>query len=805
MNVVVVESPAKAKTITKYLGAGFTVLASYGHVRDLPSKNGSVDPDNDFSMQWEVDDRGEKQISDIARALKGAKNLYLATDPDREGEAISWHISEILRQKKVLTGLNVQRVVFHEITKNAVQQAIKNPRTLNQELIDAYLARRALDYLVGFTLSPVLWRKLPGSRSAGRVQSVALRLICEREAEIEAFKAQEYWSVEAMLTTPSGQSFTARLTHLQGQKLDKFSLANETLATSAVSAVNAATLTIGTLEQKRVRRHPPAPFTTSTLQQEASRKLGFGATRTMRAAQRLYEGVDIGGETTGLITYMRTDSVTMAGEAISGARSLIKQNFGEAYLPEAPRQYKTKSKNAQEAHEAVRPTDFNRLPQELKGQLDDDLLALYTLIWQRALASQMQSMELEQTTADITSAAGTVTLRANGSVVVFDGFGKLYEESQDDPTDEENRRLPPLYKGDALGIKAVAPHQHFTEPPPRYSEASLVKKMEELGIGRPSTYASILQVLQDRGYAVLDKKRFTPSDRGRIVTSFLTGFFQRYVEYSFTADLEEKLDSIAEGGLAWREVMRAFWDDFKIAIEATSSLTISAVINVLDQDLDTHFFARVEKGRTCPQCNEGRLSLKLGKFGAFIGCARYPDCTFTRKLTEQAQDDSANPDDGGVVLPKELGVDPETKQPVSLRRGPYGLYVQRGDAKDKDSVKRVGLTRGTNPSMMTLDMALRLLALPREVGKHPETGEAIIANIGRFGPYVQHAGVFASIPKAEDVLEVGLNRAVDLLAEKAARKSKFPSRARKAKPTPAKKLATRKKKSRSAGQKDSDA
>ncbi|MFQ3623868.1 MAG: type I DNA topoisomerase, partial [Acetobacteraceae bacterium] len=592
MDVVVVESPAKAKTINSYLGRGFTVVASYGHVRDLPAKDGSVRPDEAFAMDWQADERGEKQMRAIAAALKGAKTLYLATDPDREGEAISWHVKEMLASRRALKGVDVKRIVFNEITRTAVKRALESPRDLDSDLIDAYLARRALDYLFGFTLSPVLWRKLPGARSAGRVQSVALRLVCEREAEIEAFRAREYWTIEGDFRTEAGVPFTARLTVLDGRKLGQFDLPDERAALAAKSAAEAARYRIASVERKRVKRNPPPPFTTSTLQQEASRKLGFGATRTMRAAQQLYEGVEIGGETVGLITYMRTDGVQMAEEAIAAIRAHIGEAFGPDYLPAAPRRYSSKAKNAQEAHEAIRPTDIARRPDQVAAALSEDQRRLYELVWKRAAASQMASAELDQTTVEILSDDGRIGFRATGSVVAFDGFLRLYREDRDDAAgeDEEGRILPAMRTGERPGLVAARAEQHFTQPPPRYTEASLVKKLEELGIGRPSTYASILQVLQDRAYVRLENRRFVPEDRGRIVTAFLTGFFEHYVAYDFTAGLEEKLDDISGGRAEWRAVMRAFWRDFVRAVEETKELRISDVADALDRDLGPHFF-----------------------------------------------------------------------------------------------------------------------------------------------------------------------------------------------------------------------
>ncbi|GAB4356997.1 MAG: type I DNA topoisomerase [Kiloniellaceae bacterium] len=773
MNVVVVESPAKAKTINKYLGQDYQVLASYGHVRDLPPKDGSVRPDEDFSMSWQVDERGEKRLKEIAAAVKNSKHLYLATDPDREGEAISWHIVDELKRRKALDGVDVERVVFNEITKKAIVEAFQHPRRLNQELIDAYMARRALDYLVGFTLSPVLWRKLPGSRSAGRVQSVALRLICEREAEIEAFKPREYWSIDVNLENPEGAPFTARLTHLDGAKLDKFDLADEAAAKAAARKIEAAArLAVAQVERKQTKRNPYPPFTTSTLQQEASRKLGFSTTRTMRVAQRLYEGVDIGGETVGLITYMRTDGITLAQEALDGARALIGSDFGDAYLPAAPRQYKSKQKNAQEAHEAIRPTDVFRRPKDMRSYLDDDGRKLYELIWNRTVACQMASAELDQVAVDIDVDGKVARLRATGSIVTFDGFLKLYQEDRDDkPADDDenagDRRLPKLSEGDAVTRKAVLPEQHFTQPPPRYSEASLVKKMEELGIGRPSTYASILQVLQDRNYVRLDRRRFIPEDRGRLVVAFLASFFERYVQYNFTAEMEEKLDDISGGRVDWRRVLRDFWEDFSTSVDGAKDLSITQVIDALDEDLGPHFFPADPENpgkdpRACPACGAGRLGLRLGRNGGFIGCSNYPECRYTRPLAVPGEEEDIGVD---LTNPKVLGQDPESGKDVTLRKGPFGIYLQLGEAEGDDKPKRASLPKNIAPADVDLQTGLALLALPREIGPHPEDGKPISAGIGRFGPYVKHGSTYRSLSEGDDVLTIGLNRAVTLIAE----------------------------------------
>ncbi|GBR46465.1 type I DNA topoisomerase [Neokomagataea thailandica] len=771
-DVVVVESPAKAKTINKYLGSDYTVLASFGHVRDLPPKDGSVRPDENFAMAWQTDERGSKQISAIAKALKGAKNLYLATDPDREGEAISWHVRSVLEDKKLLKNLTVHRVTFNEITKSAVQAAMAAPRELDQPLIDAYLARRALDYLVGFTLSPVLWRKLPGSRSAGRVQSVALRLICEREAEIEVFKPREYWSVTGGFKTPAQAAFQAKLTQLQGDKLDQFTLNTEALAFAARDTVRASSFTVRAVERKRTKRNPPPPFTTSTLQQEASRKLGMSAQTTMRTAQQLYEGVEIGGETVGLITYMRTDGVTMAQEAIASIRGHIGQAFGSEYVPTSPRAYATKAKNAQEAHEAIRPTEIIRTPAHVSATLTPDQKRLYDLIWKRSVASQMQSAEMDQVAVTLADESGKTLLRATGSTIAFDGFLKLYIEGRDDSKtgdDDDSRLLPPMKEGDRISTTAVDAEQHFTQPPPRYSEASLVKKMEEIGIGRPSTYASILSVLRDRNYVRLETRRFMPEDRGRLVTAFLTSFFERYVDTSFTASLEEQLDDISGARADWHDVMAAFWRDFSAAVDQTKDLKISDVIDALDDDLGAHFFPAKDDGtdpRTCTACGTGRLGLRLGKHGAFIGCSNYPECQFTRRLVaDDGQDDGLK--DGMRVV----GQDPTTQEDITIRRGPYGLYIQRGEADPNDKKakpKRTTIPKGLDGNTITLEQSLGLLSLPRVIGPHPETGETIEAGLGRFGPYVKMGAIFGTLDKDDDVLTVGLNRAVDSLAKKLA-------------------------------------
>jgi DNA topoisomerase I len=767
MNIVIVESPAKAKTINKYLGPSYEVLASFGHVRDLPAKNGSVDPDANFQMIWEIDPKANSRLNDIAKALKGATRLILATDPDREGEAISWHVLEVMKEKRALKDQKIERVVFNAITKQAVTDAMKAPRQIDGALVDAYMARRALDYLVGFTLSPVLWRKLPGARSAGRVQSVALRLVCDRELEIEKFVPREYWSLVATLTTPRGDAFEARLVGADGKKIQRLDIGSGAEAEDFKKAIEAANFTVTTVEAKPARRNPQAPFTTSTLQQEASRKLGFAPAHTMRIAQRLYEGIDIGGETTGLITYMRTDGVQIDGSAITQARKVIGEDYGNAYVPDAPRQYQAKAKNAQEAHEAIRPTDLSRRPSEMRRKLDNDQARLYELIWIRTIASQMESAELERTTVDIAAKAGSrvLELRASGQVVKFDGFLALYQEGRDDEEDEDSRRLPAMSQGEALKRQNLAVTQHFTEPPPRFSEASLVKRMEELGIGRPSTYASILQVLKDRGYVKLEKKRLHGEDKGRVVVAFLENFFARYVEYDFTAALEEQLDRVSNNEISWQQVLKEFWVGFIGAVNDIKDLRVAEVLDALDDMLGPHIYPpRADGGdiRQCPTCGTGKLNLKAGKFGAFVGCSNYPECRYTRPL---AADSEASAD-------RVLGKDPETDRDVVVKAGRFGPYIQLGEQKDyaeDEKPKRAGIPKNMSPSDIELELALKLLSLPREIGKHPETGQPITAGIGRFGPFVKHEKTYASLEAGDEVFDVGLNRAVTLIAEKIAK------------------------------------
>ena len=755
MHLVIVESPAKAKTINKYLGPDYKVLASYGHVRDLPPRDGSVRPDEDFAMSWEVDAKASKRLSEIAEAAKASDRIILATDPDREGEAISWHVLDVLQQKRVVKDKPVERVVFNAITRSAVTEAMKAPRQIDMELVKAYLARRALDYLVGFNLSPVLWRKLPGARSAGRVQSVALRLVVDREIEIERFITREYWTVEADMTS-AGAPFTARLAIHEGRKLTKFDLGDEAAAAAARQAVISGAFTISAVEKKPARRSPAPPFTTSTLQQEAARKLGFSAQRTMQAAQKLYEGIDIGGETVGLITYMRTDGVQSAPEALQEARQVISGLFGADYVPESARQYRTKARNAQEAHEAIRPTSLARNPGSLR--LEGDLGRLYALFWKRMMASQMESARIERTTVDLSTADGRTGLRATGQVILFDGYLKVYEEGRDDPEDEDGGRLPPLREAASAEVRVARADQHFTEPPPRYSEASLVRKMEELSIGRPSTYASILSVLRDRSYVRMEKNRFIPEDKGRLVTVFLESFFNRYVEYDFTAALEEKLDQVSAGDLDWKALLREFWGDFHGATQEVLQRSTRDVIEALNTTLGPFLFPS-PGGRACPKCGTGELSLKPSRFEPFIGCSNYPECRYTRKFGPPSEEGDVPAGD------RELGTDPETGQTVFLKSGRFGPFVQLGE---DEKPKRASLPKGWSPEAMDLEKGLRLLRLPREVGNHPEDGGVILAGIGRYGPFVQHAGVYANLQGVDEVFEVGVNRAVTLLAEKKA-------------------------------------
>ena len=776
MKLLVVESPAKSKTISKYLGNDFVVVPSIGHVRDLDPHDGSVDVDNGFKMKWAIMDGKEKQIKEIQKYIKKVDAVYLATDPDREGEAISWHIVDILRERNSLDK-PIHRVVFHEITKSAVNNAIQNPREIDNKLVDAYLARRALDFLVGFKLSPVLWRKLPGCKSAGRVQSVALKLICERECEIEKFQKREYWSIEGNFLTSDNEQFFAKLFSYNGNKLDKFDIPTKDKADEVLSHLlidnngNSLSYKVGNIERKRQQRKPVAPFTTSTLQQEASRKLGFSAKQTMQIAQKLYEGVDIGGETVGLITYMRTDSVNLAKEAVDLIRNTISDNFGLEYLPEKSVSYDNKSKNAQEAHEAIRPTYANKIPSSIKSYLDANQLKLYELIWKRTVASQMKPAELDLVSADIVNDFGSV-FRANGSMVAFDGFMKLYKEDKDDVSDNsDNKMLPSMRENDVVSVDEIKPEQHFTQPPPRYTEASLVKKMEELGIGRPSTYASILSVIQDRHYADLVKKRFIPQDRGRIVSVFLSKYFTKYMEYDFTAFMEDELDDISNGLKDYKNVLNEFWGDFKSAVDSSSNLSMDDITGVIDEELGAHFFPDNEESRKCPDCGSGRLSIKLGKFGGFIGCSNYPVCKYTKPLI--LNDDSVNADgdnrvseSGNSVLGKN-----DNGDNIYLRKGPYGMYLQLGDV-DKSNVRgpvRASIPKNILVDNLSLEQAKFLLSLPRSLGFDGDE-EVFVAN-GKYGPYLKKGKLLKTLPSSVSIFDVDIKIAHDLLIGVVAKES----------------------------------
>ncbi len=768
MPVVVVESPAKAKTINKYLGSDYTVLASYGHVRDLPPKDGSVDPENEFDMLWEVASDSKKHVKAIADALAEDGELILATDPDREGEAISWHLQEALtKRKSIKKDTPVSRVTFNAITKAAVTEAMQNPRQVDMPLVEAYLARRALDYLVGFNLSPVLWRKLPGAKSAGRVQSVSLRIIVEREMEIEVFKAREYWSVSAVLATPRGQEYEARLTLLAGKKVDKFDIENQTQAEMAVQAITSRDLTIQSVEAKPASRNPSAPFMTSTLQQEASRKFGYGARQTMSLAQRLYEA--------GYITYMRTDGIDMAPEAAQAARDAIATRYGKEYVPAKPREYKNKAKNAQEAHECIRPTDMMADPKSLKVT-EEDQRKLYDLIWKRTLACQMEGARMERTTVEIGSADGQVGLRASGQVVTFDGFLRVYEEGRDDDVvDDDDKRLPQIAEGEPAEKRGITPNQHFTQPPPRYTEATLVKRMEELGIGRPSTYASIVTTIQDREYVRKEKNRLYPEDKGRLVIAFLENYFRKYVGYDFTASLEEELDDVSAGNRNYKNVLGRFWEDFSAAIGETSELRITEVLEKINEVLEPHLFPPNEDGsnpRLCPNCQLGKLSMRTARSGgAFIGCSEYPSCRYTRPFGPP------NPEAEASAIPPEgklLGVDAGDE--IRIFKGRFGPYAQRGEITEENKKPpRQSIPKEWPPEEVELEKAVMLLSLPREIGPHPEDGVTVWANIGRYGPYLKHAastsdrgGTNANLEGLDEVWTVGMNRAVQLLAEKVA-------------------------------------
>ena len=764
MNLVIVESPAKAKTINKYLGEDYIVLASYGHVRDLPSKNGSVDTENNFKMTWEIDPGSKKPLKEIYDAAKDAKKIILATDPDREGEAIAWHVKNILDDKKLLKDKKVERVVFNEITKKAVKNGIDNPREINTELVDAYMARRALDYLVGFNISPILWTKLPGSKSAGRVQSVALKLIVERENEIELFKPQEYWSIQSLFKNKDIKDLNSKIILFKSEKVDKFYFKNEEQTKSAVDEIKKHDYQITQIEKKPYKRNPYAPFTTSTMQQEASKKLGFGASRTMQVAQRLYQGFEIDGETVGLITYMRTDGTQISNEALETCRNYISQKLGKDYLPDQPRNYSgKKAKNAQEAHEAIRPTDINRDPSSLKSILDRDQMRLYELIWNRTVSSQMESAEFERTSIDICNKDKSIIFRANGSIQKFDGYLKLYQETKEedekkeDNEDDENI-LPDVNNGDALIINKILDEQHFTNPPPRYSEASLVKKLEELGIGRPSTYASIISVLSTRNYVELINKKFIPTDRGKLITAFLDKLFNKYVDYNFTANLEDNLDEITSGKIKWIDVLSQFWEQFNINVNEVKELRTRAILDMLNESLADIIFDKDESGsveRKC-QCG-GELSLKVGRFGAFIGCANYPECKFTRPLSKiKAAQETF------MSEPKEIGETDDGKK-ITLKKGRFGPYLQVGN--EEKEMKNFSIPKGISPDEVDIEKAKFLSGLPKVIGKYPDNNEDITLNNGRFGPYVKCSNKSATLESPEDIFSIGLNKAITLIAE----------------------------------------
>ncbi|XCE52621.1 type I DNA topoisomerase [Candidatus Liberibacter asiaticus] len=764
MNVIIVESPAKAKTISKYLGSNYKVLSSFGHIRDLPAKKGSVLPEKEFEMIWNIDPSSQKHLQNIIHAVKSSTILILATDPDREGEAISWHVLDVLRQKNLIEKTKIQRVSFNAITKQVVLNAMKSPRDINLDLVNAYLARRALDYLVGFNLSPILWQKLPGARSAGRVQSVALRLICNRENQIESFVSEEYWSLSVLLETPRNDKFTAHLTDFNGQRIEKKSISNKKEADDLISFVKKATYSVEKIENKPIKRNPWPAFTTSTLQQVASSRLGFSASHTMRIAQKLYEGIDVNGEIVGLITYMRTDGVHMSPDALEAVRRSITSHYGDHYLPEKPRIYSSKSKNAQEAHEAIRPNDFDFLPSKMKQFLDSDQFQLYNLIWKRSVASQMASAKFERTTVNIIATYNDQIghLRTTGSLLCFDGFLKVWENQYDqEKNSEEDILLPYISANEQLIATETNASQHFTEPPPRYSESSLIKKMEEIGIGRPSTYATILETLYKRKYVIAEKRKILPQNTGRIVTAFLENFFSQYVEYDFTADLEEKLDEISTGKLNWKEVLHEFWEEFIEKIDSIKKLRISNVLDILNDTLSSVIFPPKENNedsRTCPECHTHSLSLKLSsKYGAFVGCTNYPECKYTRQLTSNPQD---IPEMKESVL---LGNDLETKESVTLRSGRFGLYVQRGDGKD---AKRCSLPKTWKSDSVDYDKAMSLLSLPREIGIHPETQKNIIAGTGKYGYYLNHDGAYTKLESIEQVLTIDLEQAISCITEK---------------------------------------
>ena len=766
MNVLIVESPSKAKSINKYLGNQYKVLASVGHVRDLTAKNDAIDTENDFEMKWETSDRGKKIIKDIADAAKNTENLYLATDPDREGEAIAWHVESMLREMPKLQKLNIHRITFNEITKNAVLESLKEPRKIDKNLVNAYLARRALDFLVGFNLSPVLWRKLPGSKSAGRVQSVALKIITERELEIEKFNSEEYWSLKGIFKNNKDKEFDGKLIKVNDIKIEKLTIKKQDDASVYLEEINKSKFHVEEIQKKETKRNPYAAFTTSSMQIEASRKLGFSANQTMRTAQKLYEGTEIDDEPTGLITYMRTDSVMMSKDAITEIRDYVLNNLGNDYLPDEPRVYKSKAKNAQEAHECIRPTNIKLTPENLKKYLNVDEFKLYEIIWQRAVSSQMSSAIIDQVSVDIASENNQIIFRSNGSSIKFSGMLSVYQESKEEDKkeseDDKSNLLPSLEKGEEINLIKAEKIQHFTMPPPRYTEASLVKKLEELGIGRPSTYASIIKVLQDRDYVTLEKKRFNPHDKGRVVSVFLENYFNKYVEYDFTADMENQLDEISDGKLDWKDVIKNFWETFKELCDDTIGKSNREIIDVLDGALGSHFFPPngEDKDRKCPTCDNGRIGLKVGKFGGFVGCSNYPDCKYTVQFSQIT--DAKN---GKLTGPKEIGLFPETGEMITIRKGPYGIYMQVGEGTDEKKPKRVSIPKNFEPEEIGLNTAIQLLALPRKLGFHPDNNLTISAGIGMYGPYILHNKKYKALEKTDNILDIALDRAIELIAK----------------------------------------
>ncbi|MBP9791706.1 MAG: type I DNA topoisomerase [Rickettsiales bacterium] len=767
MDLVIVESPAKAKTINKYLGKDFKVVSSFGHIRDLPSKNGSVLPEENFKMIYDINKGSNKHVTDIVSSAKNAKNIYLASDPDREGEAIAWHVVEILKSKK---GLNkdtkFQRISFHEITKKAVTDAIKQPRDINMDLVNAQQARRALDYLVGFNLSPILWRKLPGSRSAGRVQSVALRLICDREEEIEKFISQEYWTITCEFQKDK-HKFEATIHQIDGKKIEKFSFPNKEEADKIVALLDNKQYHVSSIEKKQQSRNPFPPFMTSTLQQDASNKLGFSAKKTMQIAQKLYEGININGENKALITYMRTDSINLSKDAISSLRSFIAENFSDKYLPKTERTYQKKVKNAQEAHEAIRPIDVTVTPKDIENFIEKDFLKLYDLIWKRTVASQMESAIFDQVNVFIDSEGLKATLKAAGSTLAFDGYQKVYNENLTDKKEEKKNVIPPLKEKDALDLNQILPEQHFTEPPARYSEASLVKKLEELGIGRPSTYASIISVLQDREYVVLQNKKFIPEERGRWVTAFLVSFFNKYVEYDFTATLEDDLDEVSHGKINWKDLLENFWKPFEANVNEVSKYKYETVIEKMEHILDSHIFKYNKDSanpKECPHCKTGKLSLRIGKYGPYISCSRYPDCQYTHKLGIEASEEISDEVDG--FSPKILGKNESNDKDIHLKKGPYGIYVQLGEDQDKDK-KRMTIPKNIHIDDVDLKFAQTLLSFPKEIGTNPENNKPITAAIGKFGPYISCNGKNSSIDGGVTALfKLSLEEAIRILNKK---------------------------------------